>query len=67
VADSGAGAGAESDETRRAKEEQERRRQQALDAGIAREIRASLPLPPRTYHLHGPGRGRRPDEDLVDS
>ncbi|KAI1427027.1 hypothetical protein F5Y12DRAFT_712640 [Xylaria sp. FL1777] len=55
----------ESEGTQRAKEEQERRRKEALlDAGIAREIRASLPQqPPRTYHLHEPGRGRRPEVD----
>ncbi|KAI0118783.1 hypothetical protein GGR51DRAFT_132359 [Nemania sp. FL0031] len=63
------GAGNWSDESegaRRAKVEQERRRQDALDAGIAREIRASLAQPPRTYHLHQPGRGRRPEDDVVD-
>ncbi|KAI1822323.1 hypothetical protein F4861DRAFT_397380 [Xylaria intraflava] len=57
----------ESAETKRAKLEQDKRRKEALDAGIAQEIRASLPQPPRTYHLHAPGRGRRPDNDVVDS
>ncbi|KAI3336699.1 hypothetical protein HD806DRAFT_474507 [Xylariaceae sp. AK1471] len=57
----------EGEETKRAKEEQERRRKEALDAGIAQEIRASLPQPPRTYHLHGPGRGRKPEADLANS
>ncbi|KAI1170738.1 hypothetical protein F4777DRAFT_101839 [Nemania sp. FL0916] len=58
-------AGEESEGTRRAKEEQERRRREALDAGIAREIQASMPQQPaRTYHLHQPGRGRRPEDDV---
>ncbi|KAI0816787.1 hypothetical protein GGR55DRAFT_253758 [Xylaria sp. FL0064] len=58
----------ESEGARRAKDEQEQRRKEALDAGIAREIRASLPQQPqRTYHLHEPGRGRRPEDDVVDS
>ncbi|KAI0439604.1 hypothetical protein F4803DRAFT_32618 [Xylaria telfairii] len=53
---------AESEGATRAKEEQDRRRKEALDAGIAQEIRASLPRQPRrTYHLHAPGRGRRPE------
>ncbi|KAI0429701.1 hypothetical protein F5Y09DRAFT_254722 [Xylaria sp. FL1042] len=56
----------ESEGARQAKDEQEQRRKEALDAGIAREIRASLPQPPRTYHLHEPGRGRRPEDDVVD-
>ncbi|KAI0542263.1 hypothetical protein GGR58DRAFT_453299 [Xylaria digitata] len=56
----------ESEGARRAKDEQDRRRKEALDAGIAQEIRASLAQPPRTYHLHEPGRGRRPEDDLVD-
>ncbi|KAI0552956.1 hypothetical protein F4679DRAFT_533074 [Xylaria curta] len=55
-------AAAESEGAKRAKEEQEQRRKEALDAGIAQEIRASLPQqPPRTYHLHAPGRGRKPE------
>ncbi|RWA12409.1 hypothetical protein EKO27_g2707 [Xylaria grammica] len=58
----------ESEGAKRAKDEQDRRRKEALDAGIAQEIRASIPQPPRTYHLHEPGRGRRPeDDDLVDA
>ncbi|KAI1282420.1 hypothetical protein F5Y07DRAFT_238969 [Xylaria sp. FL0933] len=58
----------ESEGARRAKDEQEQRRKEALDAGLAREIRASLPQQPRrTYHLHEPGRGRRPEDDVVDS
>ncbi|KAI1167531.1 hypothetical protein F5B18DRAFT_443347 [Nemania serpens] len=56
----------ESEGARHAKAEQDRRRKEALDAGIAREIRASLPPPPRTYHLHQPGRGRRPEADGDD-
>ncbi|KAI1126675.1 hypothetical protein F5Y10DRAFT_206928 [Nemania abortiva] len=60
------GGGGESDGARRAKAEQDQRRKEALDAGIAREIRASLAQPPRTYHLHQPGRGRRPEDDVVD-
>ncbi|KAH8166175.1 hypothetical protein CIB48_g2077 [Xylaria polymorpha] len=57
---------AESEGATRAKEEQDRRRKEALDAGIAQEIRASLPRQPRrTYHLHG----RRPEngDDAVRS
>ncbi|KAI8634736.1 hypothetical protein F5Y19DRAFT_122934 [Xylariaceae sp. FL1651] len=57
----------ESAEVMKAKAEQEQRRKEALDAGIAQEIRANLPQPPRIYHLHGPGRGRRPEENLADS
>ncbi|KAI0191503.1 hypothetical protein EV127DRAFT_67072 [Xylaria flabelliformis] len=53
---------AESEGAKRAKEEQEQRRKEALDAGLAQEIRASLPQQPaRTYHLHAPGRGRKPE------
>ncbi|TRX94511.1 hypothetical protein FHL15_004666 [Xylaria flabelliformis] len=55
---------AESDGAKRAKEEQEQRRKEALDAGFAQEIRASLPQQPaRTYHLHAPGRGRKPEAE----
>ncbi|KAI1742213.1 hypothetical protein F4680DRAFT_446280 [Xylaria scruposa] len=55
---------AESEGAKRAKEEQEQRRKEALDAGIAQEIRASLPQQPaRTYHLHAPGRGRKPEAE----
>ncbi|KAI0528072.1 hypothetical protein F5B22DRAFT_583480 [Xylaria bambusicola] len=57
----------ESEAARRAKEEQEVRRKEALDAGIAQEIRASLAAPPRTYHLHQPGRGRKPEDDVADA
>ncbi|KAI0969212.1 hypothetical protein F4678DRAFT_167953 [Xylaria arbuscula] len=57
----------ESEEARLAKAEQEQRRKEALDAGIVQEIRDSLPLPRRTYHLHEPGRGRRSDDDVVDA
>ncbi|TGJ87719.1 hypothetical protein E0Z10_g1035 [Xylaria hypoxylon] len=57
----------ESEGVKLAKDEQDRRRKEALDAGIAQEIRANLPHPPRTYHLHEPGRGRRPEDDLVDT
>ncbi|KAI0876083.1 hypothetical protein GGS24DRAFT_514607 [Hypoxylon argillaceum] len=53
--------GDSSEGAQRARAEQDQRRKEALDAGIAREIRASLPQPPRTYHLHEPGRGRRPE------
>ncbi|KAI1116005.1 hypothetical protein F5Y14DRAFT_98012 [Nemania sp. NC0429] len=53
----------ESEGARTAKAEQDRRRREALDAGIAREIRASLPPPPRTYHLHQPGRGRKAEAE----
>ena len=60
--------GGESEATQHAKEEQEARRKEALDAGLAQEIRASLPQQPkRTYHLHEPGRGRRPEDDLTDA
>ncbi|KAI1074343.1 hypothetical protein F5B20DRAFT_441084 [Whalleya microplaca] len=39
--------------------EQERKRREALDAGILRDIRASLPRPPpKIHYMHGPGRGR---------
>ncbi|KAI1437701.1 hypothetical protein GGR50DRAFT_21109 [Xylaria sp. CBS 124048] len=64
----GAGNWIDAETTRRATEEQEQRRKEALDAGFAQEIRASLPQqPPRTYHLHAPGRGRRPEKDgLLD-
>ncbi|KAI0408768.1 hypothetical protein F4802DRAFT_366374 [Xylaria palmicola] len=55
-----------SDGARRAGDDQDRRRKEALDAGIAEEIRAALPLPRRTYHLHEPGRGRRPEGDAAD-
>ncbi|KAI0907961.1 hypothetical protein F4823DRAFT_564292 [Ustulina deusta] len=62
-----AAADGESEGARRAKDDQDQRRKAALDAGIVQEIRASLPQPPRTYHLHEPGRGRRPEDDLVDA
>ncbi|GAP87744.2 hypothetical protein SAMD00023353_2800820 [Rosellinia necatrix] len=52
-----AAATGEGEGARRARDEQDRRRREALDAGIAREIRASIPQPPRTYQLHG----RRPE------
>ncbi|KAI1369207.1 hypothetical protein F5Y08DRAFT_185061 [Xylaria arbuscula] len=56
-----------SEAAQRAKEEQEARRKEALDAGLAQEIRASLPQQPkRTYHLHEPGRGRRFEDDSAD-
>ncbi|KAI0391503.1 hypothetical protein F5Y17DRAFT_440277 [Xylariaceae sp. FL0594] len=57
-----------SEEARKAAEEQDARRKEALDAGLAREIRESLPqMPARTYHLHGPGRGRRKSEGEEES
>ncbi|KAI1331127.1 hypothetical protein F5Y16DRAFT_360589 [Xylariaceae sp. FL0255] len=45
-------------------EEEEGKRRAALDAGIAAEIRSSLPAPPRIHHLHAPGRGRRPEMEM---
>ncbi|KAI1402218.1 hypothetical protein F4819DRAFT_455447 [Hypoxylon fuscum] len=41
--------------------EQERKRREALDAGILKDIRDSLPQPPKIHYMHGPGRGRKPD------
>ncbi|OTB17874.1 hypothetical protein K445DRAFT_315612 [Daldinia sp. EC12] len=42
-------------------QEQERKRREALDAHILRDIRDSLPQPPKIHYMHGPGRGRKPD------
>ncbi|KAH9898849.1 hypothetical protein F4778DRAFT_171727 [Xylariomycetidae sp. FL2044] len=43
--------------------EQERRRKEALDANILKDIRESLPQPPKIHYMHGPGRGRKPEAD----
>ncbi|KAI1762486.1 hypothetical protein GGR53DRAFT_416027 [Hypoxylon sp. FL1150] len=41
--------------------EQERKRREALDAHILKDIRDSLPQPPKIHYMHGPGRGRKPE------
>ncbi|KAI0841519.1 hypothetical protein F5Y06DRAFT_192485 [Hypoxylon sp. FL0890] len=40
---------------------QEHKRREALDAGILKDIRESLPQPPKIHYMHGPGRGRKPE------
>lgn len=42
--------------------EQERKRREALDAHILQDIRESLPQPPKIHYMHGPGRGRKPEQ-----
>ncbi|OTA91551.1 hypothetical protein M434DRAFT_397077 [Hypoxylon sp. CO27-5] len=41
--------------------EQEHKRREALDANILKDIRESLPQPPKIHYMHGPGRGRKPE------
>ncbi|KAI6091858.1 hypothetical protein F4821DRAFT_254613 [Hypoxylon rubiginosum] len=47
--------------------EQERKRREALDAHILKDIRDSLPQPPKIHYMHGPGRGRKPEPSPATS